>query len=456
VRSGRLISMMLPATIEEVGRQWRAGAVTAADLVDGCLRRIAAENDRLRAFILVMADEARCQAEAADRELAAGRDRGPLHGMPVSIKDLLDLEGTPTTAASRVRDGHRAARDAQAVANLRQAGAVLVGKTNLHEFALGTTNEDSAFGAARHPGDPSRSPGGSSGGSAISVAAGMALASIGTDTGGSIRIPAAACGVVGLKPAYGEVSTDGVVPLARSLDHVGPLAGSVAGTYFVHRALVGDGAPRPLLAPPLKGLTLAVPRAYFCDLLDDDVRDRFERSLDRLRQAGAGIEEISIPHADAIAPVYVHILLAEAAAYHARTLENMADRYTPPVRARLESGRRVRAEDYVRALRGRDVLRSEVDAALATREALVLPTLPIPAPLLGDQEVRVGTAVEPVRSVMLRLTQLFDLTGHPAISLPCGRTATGLPCGLQLVGRRMQTEALLAIALACEGVVGFR
>ena len=220
-------------TVESFGRKLRAGEVTAQAITEQCLHRIETDNSRLNAFIRVMADEAREQAAAADRELAAGIDRGPLHGVPISIKDLLDIRGVPTTAASRVRDGHIAERDAPAVAHLRQAGAVFVGKTNLHEFAFGTTNEESAFGPARNPHDPSRSPGGSSGGSAISVATGMALATVGTDTGGSIRIPAAACGIVGLKPGLGEVSTDRVVPLSRTLDHVGPLA------RFRHRRVAG-------------------------------------------------------------------------------------------------------------------------------------------------------------------------------------------------------------------------
>ena len=207
--------------IEEFGRQWRARKITSEEITNDCLRQIAADNPRLNAFIAVLADEARRQAREADREIAAGHDRGALHGVPIAIKDLLDLRGVPTTAASRVRDGHVAGRDAPSLAHLRQAGAVFVGKTNLHEFAFGTTSEDSAFGPARHPFDPSRSPGGSSGGSAASVAGGMALAAIGTDTGGSIRIPAAACGIVGLKPSFGEISCDGVVPLSKTLDHVG-------------------------------------------------------------------------------------------------------------------------------------------------------------------------------------------------------------------------------------------
>jgi aspartyl-tRNA(Asn)/glutamyl-tRNA(Gln) amidotransferase subunit A len=444
-------------TADAFGHMLRAGTISAGEVTEACLRRIEADNPRLNAFVLVMADEARKQARQADRELAAGLDRGPLHGVPISIKDLLDVRGTRTTAASHVRDGHvLAEHDAPAVARLRQAGAVFIGKTNLHEFAFGTTSEDSAFGPARNPHDPSRSPGGSSGGSAISVAAGMALATIGTDTGGSIRIPSAACGVVGLKPTYGEVSTDRVVPLSRTLDHVGPLARSVTDAWLVYRGLVGAGSGRPpraaeITAPvPVSSLRLAVPRVYFCDVLDDEVRARFEESLDRLREAGARIDETDIAHASHIAPVYLTLVLADAAAYHATTLETMPELYTPPVRIRLEMGRYVLGEDYARALKGREVLRREVDAAVAGHDALVLPTLPIPAPPLGAVSVPVGGAVEPIRNLMLRQTQLFNLTGHPAISLPCGRTADGLPCGLQLVGARRHTEALMRTALACE------
>ena len=437
-------------TIEQFGRRLRARELTAVRATEECLRRIEADNPKLNAFIRVMGDEALQQARQADQELAAGQDRGPLHGVPISIKDLLDIKGIPTTAASRVREGHVAERDAPTIAHLRQAGAVFVGKTNLHEFAFGTTNEDSAFGPARNPHDPTRSPGGSSGGSAASVAAGLALATIGTDTGGSSRIPAAACGIVGLKASLGEVSIDGVVPLSRTFDHVGPLAQSVTDACLIYHALLGDAHATPPAPMPIHGLRLAVPRKYFCDLLDDEVRARFESALDRLRSAGAKIDEIEIQHAPDIATIYLHIVLGDAAAYHAATLESMPEKYTAPVRIRLEMGRTVLAEDYVRAMAGRERLMREVDAALAQHDALILPTLPIPAPPIGAATMQVGSTAEPVRSLMLRLTQPFNVTGHPAISIPCGLTSAGLPCAVQLVGRRMQTDALLRVALACE------
>jgi aspartyl-tRNA(Asn)/glutamyl-tRNA(Gln) amidotransferase subunit A len=437
-------------TIVAFAQKLRAGAVSSEAVTRACLERIAAEEPALNAFILVMADQALEQARRADRELAAGRDRGALHGVPISVKDLMDLEGVPTTAASRVADGRPAARDAAAMARLRDAGVVFLGKTNLHEFALGTTNEDSAFGPAHNPYDRSRSPGGSSGGSAASVAAGLALASIGTDTGGSVRIPAAACGIVGLKPTFGEVSVEGVVPLSRTLDHVGPLTGDVADAALVFRALRGLPQAPPVTARPAAGLRLGVLRRYFCDLLDDGVRAQFEGALRRLHGAGVHLADVDIPHAERIPAVYTPIVLAEAAEYHAATLAAAPDKYTLPVRQRLEMGRAVVPADYAGALEERERLRHEVDQALAECDALALPTLPIPAPPIGAVDAPVGGTREPIRNLMLRLTQLFDITGHPAISIPCGRTAEGLPVGFQLAGVRMQTEALLAIALGCE------
>ncbi len=452
-------------TIEEFGKRLRAREVTALDVTETCLQRIDELQPRLNPFIRVMADEARRDAAAADRELAAGRDRGPLHGVPIAIKDLIDINGVPTTAASRVREGHVAAADAPVITHLRNAGAILIGKTNLDEFAFGTTSENSAFGPVRHPLDPARSPGGSSGGSAVAVATGMALAALGTDTGGSIRIPAAACGIVGLKPTCGEISLDGVVPLSPTFDHLGPFARTVADVSLVYRVLAGDarraddrwraGLVRPA-TPSAKNLRLAIPRGYLCDLLDVDVRARFEEAIAALRATGAQVSDVSIAHASMTPAVYIHIHSSEGAEYHARTLDTVADRYTPVVRRRLELGRYVLAQDYARATEGREVLRRDVDAALADCDALVLPALPIPAPPIGAESVIVNGAHEPVRALMLRQTQLFNVTGHPAISIPCGVTSQGLPCGLQIVGHRSRTDTLLAVASGIEEALGVR
>jgi aspartyl-tRNA(Asn)/glutamyl-tRNA(Gln) amidotransferase subunit A len=280
----------------------------------------------------------------------------------------------------------------------------------------------------------------------------MSVASIGTDTGGSIRIPSAACGCVGLKPAFGELSCDGVVPLAWSLDHVGPIARCVYDARAVYRVMAGV-PPAPALAdarPDLAGVSFAVPTAYFLDVVDDDVRASFEFARRRLRDAGATVVEVGIPHAGDIGPIYLHTVLAEAAAYHAATLESRPSDYTPPVRVRLEMARYALAEDYARAQRGREVLRAEVTRALAGHAALLLPTLPIPAPRAGATTVQAGKVTDSVRNLTLRLTQAFNLTGHPAISLPFGRSPEGLPHAVQLVGHHGHTESLLGVALAVE------
>ena len=239
---------MAPHDIAEAAGALRSGAATAADLVETALEAIDRHNRRTNAFIRVHADEARAAARAADDERAQGLDRGPLHGIPISLKDLIDVAGQPTTAASRVLDGRVARQDAPVVTRLRRAGAVILGKTNLHEFALGTTSEDSAFGPVRHPLDEARSPGGSSGGSAAAVASGMGLGSIGTDTGGSVRIPAAACGIVGLKPSAGDIPTQGVIPLSWSLDHVGPLARTVQDVAWLWAAMADQPLDRVMPA----------------------------------------------------------------------------------------------------------------------------------------------------------------------------------------------------------------
>src|ERR1043166_1347567 len=395
-------------TIEEFGQQLRARTIGAREFTETCLRRIDELQPKLNAFIRVLREEALRDADAADRELAAGRDRGPLHGVPVAVKDLIDIKGVPTTAASRVREGHVAAADAPVITRLRDAGAGLIGKTNLDEFAFGTTSENSAFGLVRNPIDPMRTPGGSSGGSAVAVAAGMALAALGTDTGGALPISPACCGIVGLKPGLGEISTEAVVPLSTTFDHLGPFAATVTDTALVYRALVGQPAPRPSLSA--KDVRLAVPRGYLNDLLDADVRARVDEALARLRAAGARVSAVEIPSAAMTPAVYVHIHSSEGATYHARTLDSHGDRYTHSVRRRLEIGRYVMAEDFVRAMAGREVLRREVDAALAGVDALVLPTLPIPAPRIGAETVMVDGKEEPVRALMLRHTQLFFLS----------------------------------------------
>ena len=427
----------------------RTGSLTASAMLDACLARIRERDGAINAFITVFEESAKTAALEADREIAGGSYRGPLHGIPVSVKDLFDVAGVATTAASKVRKHHVAAKDSTIVRRLREAGAVIVGKTNLHEFALGTTNEDSAYGPVHHPLDLDRTPGGSSGGSGAAVADGMCVASVGTDTGGSIRIPSALCGLVGLKPALGELPTDGLVPLSTTMDHAGPMCRSVDDAALLYQVLLGTANPAPL-GPVGHALRLAVPRPYFLAALDADVASVFERACDALRAAQATVADVAIPHASEVPAVYTHIVLPEGAAYHARTLDKRPGDYTTNVRLRLEMGRYIVAEDYVRALKARRILAAEVDAALRDHDALILPTVPIVAPKLGVESVRVGSSTDTVRNATLKCTQLFNITGHPAITIPCGANGTGLPVGLQIVGARGNTRALLQVARAVE------
>ncbi len=428
----------------EAGHRLRAGSLTSEALTEACLANIAARNDALCAFITVTAGEARASAKRADAELAAGVDRGPLHGIPIALKDLIDQAGTPTTAGSRVPPPTPRTSDAVVTERLRAAGAVLIGKTNLHEYAFGTTSEDSAFGAVKHPADPTRLAGGSSGGSAAALVAGMAVGAIGTDTGGSIRIPSAVCGLVGLKPGIGEVPVDGVVPLSTTLDHVGPIARTVTDAAAIHAVLTRTTA-RALRPPRLQGVRLGRLTGYFEELLEQAVRVQYEAAVERLKRDGVTLTEVQIPHAADMSAIYLHIVLPEAAAWHASTLERCPERYTPNVRLRLEMGRYVLAEDYLRARAAQEVIRREVERALDGVDALLLPTVAITAPAVGADTVAIDGRQEPVRAVMLRLTQPFNLSGHPAIALPCA-AGDGLPVSAQLVGRRARTWALLDLA----------
>ena len=440
------MSLALPS-IERVATQVQARAVSPVDLVRGCLERIESRLE-LNAFITVMADSAVNAAEAAEREIAAGRYRGPLHGVPISVKDLVDVAGTPTTSGSAVAP-RLPAEDAPIVSRLREAGAIIIGKTNLHEFAFGTTSEESAFGPVHHPKDPARSPGGSSGGAAVALVEGMCFGAVGTDTGGSIRIPSAVCGTVGLKPTYGELTCDGIVPLSATLDHVGPMARSVADVALMFDAMCAPGHALHGVERD-RTYVFGVPEPYFCDRLHPAVRAALNRVRQELIDGGHEVRSVAIEHASRTPEIYLHIVMPEASCYHAPMLAGQADRYSPGVRLRLEMGRYVLAEDYFRALQLREVLRRSVNDALQSCDALLLPAQLTPAPELGVTTVDVDGVREPVRAAMLKLTQLFNITGHPAVALPAGASEDGWPVSLQLVGHAGATRQLLGVAAAVE------
>lgn len=427
---------MLTDTILASSIALRDRHVRARDLLEACLARIADLDPALNAFVTVDADGARAAADLADTELDAGRIRGPLHGVPVSLKDLLDQRGLPTTAGSLSMHvvPHT---DAPAVAHLRAAGVVLVGKCNMHEFAMGTTTDDSGFGPTRHPLDTSRSPGGSSGGSAVSVATGMSLGSIGSDTGGSVRIPAAACGLVGLKPAWNEVSTEGVVPLSPTLDVVGPLARTVEDAWLLLDGLTGQQRPMPDV-PRVSGPQRAlVPWPLFEQHTDAEVLDTFRSAVDRLARAGLQLAPATLRTADTFVPAYVAIVMTEALAYHGPRMAAHAAQYTPRVRVRLEDVPPPPPAEYALALEQRTAIAQEIESLVHMGDILVLPALAIQPPPVGAETVRVGNQDQdtPVRAAMLRLTQPFNLSRHAAITIPCGTTRAGFPVGLQIVAR---------------------
>jgi aspartyl-tRNA(Asn)/glutamyl-tRNA(Gln) amidotransferase subunit A len=445
--------------IEQVAKLLRRREVSPLDLVDTSLARIERLNPALHAFLTVVADRARRQARAAGREIQRGKWLGPLHGIPVSLKDNICTRGIPTTAGSKILADFVPRVDAEVAFRLARAGAILLGKTNLHEFAYGVTTENPHFGPTRNPWARDHIPGGSSGGSAAAVAAGLCYASVGTDTGGSIRIPSALCGIVGLKPTSGLVSLAGIVPLAESLDHAGPLTRSVSDACIVLQAIAGEypegAAPpdyRKLRKDRPRRFRLGWPKHYFFERVDDEIRRAIEKAAECFESLGARIEEVSLPKlADSVAPS-TNIALAEATHYHESQgfYPARAKEYGEDVQERLEWGTRVRAVDYIHALGLRREVQRDFDAAFERVDAILAPTTPIAAPPLGETEVTIAGETEPVRSALLRLNRPANFTGHPAMSIPCGFTAESLPMGLQLIGPRWGESRLLAIARAYE------
>jgi len=453
-------------SIEELAPLIRRRKVSPVELLNAVLARIEALNPRLNAYLTVCAESARAEAARAEREIMRGRSRGPLHGIPVSLKDNISTRGIRTTAGSKILTEHIPEEDAAAVRRLRRAGAVIVGKTNLHEFAYGVTTENPHYGPTRNPWDTERIAGGSSGGSAAALAAGLCYASVGTDTGGSIRIPASLCGIVGLKPTYGRVSCSGVVPLAPTLDHVGPLARCVADAAIVLRAIAGRdprdattlGLPPlelpPRLGRPPKRLRLGVARDALWQRVDEGVRRAAETAAGFFKQRGAEIIEISLPAVATSAEPSNHIALAEATHYHQRMgyFPARAADYGNDVRKRLEMGMKVHAVGYLRAFVSRLRARAEFEAAFAQVDAMLAPTVPLPAPRIGEAVVKIEGQEETTRAALLRLCRPANFAGLPAISLPCGFTRAGLPLGLQVIGPPCGEEMVLRIALAYEQV----
>ncbi|MHB8539920.1 MAG: amidase [Candidatus Acidiferrales bacterium] len=449
-------------TIAEAGTLLRKRKISPVELTHAALERIDALNPRLNAFITVTAERALRQARAAEREISHGKYRGALHGIPITLKDNICTEGVRTTAGSKILKNFVPQADADVARRLSRAGAILLGKTNLHEFAYGITTENPHYGPARNPWNLKCITGGSSGGSAAAVATGMGFTSVGTDTGGSIRIPAALCGIVGLKPNFGRVSCKGIVPLAITLDHAGPLARTVADAAIMLDAICEcnevEGSFYKASRSGLKKrrgkvqLRLGWPREYFFERMDPEIRRAMEVAIKVFEHLGARVQEVALPHiAESVEPS-TQIALAEALEYHESQgyFPARARDYGQDVRKRLEMGSAVRAVDYLRAQEAREQVRVDFRAAFERVDAIVAPAAPIAAPRIGEDAVKLGGESQSVRGALVRMNRPANFTGFPVISLPCGFTRRGLPVGMALHGAQWGEAKLLRIAAAYE------
>jgi len=454
------------ASIEEVGKLFRKRKLAPVELTKLMLARIEQLNPKLNAYITVTTELALAQAKKAESELFAPRgrkglgDRGPLHGIPISLKDNIYTKGIRTTAGSRILKDFIPQHDAQVVVLLREAGAVLLGKTNMHEFAYGVTTNNPHYGPARNPWDPARIPGGSSGGSAAAVAAGLCYGSIGTDTGGSIRIPASLCGIVGLKPTRGHVSDSGVIPLSPTLDSTGPLARSTRDAAIILRAIAQTPSfpfgswPAQAFSAKLPKPRLGLPEELFFKLLSDDIGNVFDAAIRDFSKLGATTRKISIPLLNETEEDGNQITWAEATHYHQQAghfPRRTAD-YGEDVRARLEMGTKVFATSYLQSLYLRVRFIHQLLFAMdeAGVNALAVPTTPISAPVIGEETTVLAREEHPTRALLLRNNRPANLAGISALSIPCGFTQSGLPVGLQLIGRHTGEQTLLRIAHAYE------
>jgi len=446
-------------TLLESADALRAKKVSSLELTNETLAQIAHENPRLNAFITVTGDAARARASAMDAEMSHGIDRGPLHGIPIAHKDLVYTKGIRTTGGSKIFKDFVPDHDADIAINLDKAGAVLVGKTNLHEFAYGITSSNPHFGAVRNPWDIDRIPGGSSGGSAAAVAAGILTMATGTDTGGSIRIPASFCGVTGLKPTFGLISKRGVMPLGWTMDHMGPIARTVRDAAVSFHAMSGlTNGYVPPKNVDIKGLRIGLPVNYYFDKLDLEVSESVRRAVQTAAALGARIVDIKVPDIDAINVVARVLLLAEAVSVHQPHLDRRAD-IGADVLTLLDQGRLIRASDYVDAQRLRRIYNREFLKLWPEVDCIFTPTTPTPAPKIGQTTMQVGGVDEDVRLATTRLMRAINVLGIPALSIPCGFTKAGLPIGLQILGGPLAEDTILRVGAAIEdatAVVGRR
>lgn len=458
------------ASISQIALLFRKRKLSPVELTKLMLSRIDQLNPKLNAYVTVCADLALAQAKQAEAELFSPRgrkghrDRGPLHGIPISLKDNIYTAGVRTSAGSTILKDFVPTQDAAVFSQLKEAGAVILGKTNLHEFAYGVTSNNPHFGPVRNPWGLSRIAGGSSGGSAAAVAAGLCYGSIGTDTGGSIRIPAALCGIVGLKPTLGRVSVAGVIPLSPKLDCAGPLARSIRDAALLLEPILprakGEPSPRALAKSSAKArkFTLGIPKELAPDSASSDVYLVFEEAIRLLKKSGVKCRDVSLPLLLETEDAGNQIAWPEATHYHQQAgwFPARAADYGDDVRSRLEMGANVSATAYLSALALREKFIQQLHLTLEDEDldALVVPTTPIAAPRVGQESIRLGDSEHPTRALLLRNNRPANLAGVPALSVPCGLTPEGLPAGLQFIGAVCKEHLLLQIALLFESAHG--
>jgi aspartyl-tRNA(Asn)/glutamyl-tRNA(Gln) amidotransferase subunit A len=443
-------------SIVETTELLRKRELSPVELTKNCLAQIEKLNPTLNAFVTVTAELALTQARAAEAEILSGHWRGPLHGIPLALKDLIDTAGIRTTAASALFKDRVPAEDAEVVRRLKEAGAVLLGKQNLHEFAYGGSTMISYYGEVHNPWDPTRIAGGSSGGSAASVVAGLGYGAIGTDTAGSVREPAALCGIVGLKPTYGRVSVRGVIPLSLSLDHIGPMARTVSDAALMLQVIAGHDAkdahstdaPVPDyvagLRDGVKQLRIGVPRKFFYADLDPEIASAVEQAIGVLRTLGRDLSEIEIE-----VPTDRTLQTAEAYAYHAESASRSPELYQPETLRRIRRGEDISAAEVERRRRELKHIRSEVHKIFEGVDVLVTPTTPVPAGAI-DELKKDPDLLRPHELMLLRNTRPVNVWELPAISVPCGFTTVGLPIGLQIIGPQWREDTVLKLAYAYE------
>jgi aspartyl-tRNA(Asn)/glutamyl-tRNA(Gln) amidotransferase subunit A len=450
------------ATIQQLGRQLRDRSISPVELTRDSLARIEKLNPQLNGFITVLSDSALEDARRAEQEILRGDYRGPLHGIPIGLKDIFDTHGTRTTAGSALFKDRVPTEDAEAVCRLRAAGAILLGKQNLHEFAYGGSSMISFFGEVHNPWDLSRIAGGSSGGSAASVAAGLGLAAVGTDTAGSVRLPASYCGVVGLKPTYGRVSARGVIPLSWSFDHVGPIANSVSDAGLMLQVLAGyDSGDPASIDTPVPDFTarldhlpptlrIGVPRAFFFDDLHPEVEAAIEKAIQVSRDLHAEIHDVKLE-----VSTDRTLSSAESFAYHETFVAQSAELYQPATLARIQSAANTSAAAVLRARRELEISRHAIRKIFEDVDILLTPTVPVPPPAISDLKAHPEN-LRPAELLMLRNTRPFNVWGIPTISLPCGFTTDGLPIGLQLATAPWREDLVLQVAQCYERATDWR